>query len=123
PGSAKAQPNAVPDSIALGLAALAGQWGARCAGSARAGDDLEALKATAVEAIEDCDIVVVTGGASVGERDFAKAMFEPLGLALVFAGVAIRPGRPSWLGRIGPVLILGLPGNPTSALVTARLLL
>jgi molybdopterin molybdotransferase len=66
---------------------------------------------------------VVTGGASVGERDFAKAMFEPLGLELLFSKVAIRPGKPAWFGRVGGKLVLGLPGNPTSALVTARLLL
>ena len=69
------------------------------------------------------DIIIVTGGASVGERDLAKAMFEPLGLELLFSRVAIRPGKPAWFGRIGDRLVLGLPGNPTSALVTGRLLL
>jgi molybdopterin molybdotransferase len=67
--------------------------------------------------------VVVTGGASVGEKDFAKAMFEPLALELLFSRVAIKPGKPVWMGRVGDRLILGLPGNPTSALVAARLLL
>jgi molybdopterin molybdotransferase len=117
PGSAKAQPNAVPDSISLGLAALAQQWGEQVVATARLRDKPE------VQSVDDCDIVVVTGGASVGERDFAKAMFEPLGLELFFAGVSIRPGRPSWLGRVGDVLVVGLPGNPSSAMVTARLLL
>jgi molybdopterin molybdotransferase len=65
----------------------------------------------------------VTGGASVGERDFAKTMFEPLGLELVFSKAAIKPGKPVWLGRVGDKLVVGLPGNPTSALVTARLIL
>jgi molybdopterin molybdotransferase len=116
-GTANAQPSAVPDSISLGLAALARQWGAQCVSTARLGDRPD------VQSVEGCDVVVVTGGASVGERDFAKAMFEPLSLELVFAGVSIRPGRPSWLGRVGDVLVVGLPGNPTSALVTARLLL
>ena len=77
----------------------------------------------AADAVDAGDIVVVTGGASVGERDFAKAMFEPLGLELLFSKVAIRPGKPAWFGRAGGKLLLGLPGNPTSALVTARLLL
>ena len=79
--------------------------------------------APAEAALERADIVVVTGGASVGEKDFAKAMFEPLGLELVFSKVAIKPGKPVWLGRAGEKLVIGLPGNPTSALVTARLLL
>ena len=68
-------------------------------------------------------MVVVTGGASVGERDFAKAMFEPAGLELIFSKVAIKPGKPVWLGRAGGSWSIGLPGNPDSALVTARLLL
>jgi molybdopterin molybdotransferase len=50
-------------------------------------------------------------------------MFEPLGLELIFAKLAIKPGKPAWLGRLGNKLVIGLPGNPTSALVTARLLL
>jgi molybdopterin molybdotransferase len=50
-------------------------------------------------------------------------MFEPLGLELIFSKVAIKPGKPVWLGRAGARLVIGLPGNPTSAMVTARLLL
>src|SRR5690606_34890236 len=68
-------------------------------------------------------IVVVTGGASVGEKDYARAMFGPAGLELIFSKVAIKPGKPVWLGRAGGKLVLGLPGNPTSAMVTARLFL
>ena len=68
-------------------------------------------------------MIVVTGGASVGERDYAKAMFGPSGLELIFSKVAIKPGKPVWLGRVAGRLVLGLPGNPTSALVTARLFL
>ena len=68
-------------------------------------------------------IVIVIGGASVGDRDFAKPMFAPHGLALVFDRLAIKPGKPVWLGRAGARLVLGLPGNPSSAMVTARLFL
>jgi molybdopterin molybdotransferase len=66
---------------------------------------------------------VVTGGASVGERDFAKAMFEPAGLKLIFSKVSMKPGKPVWFGRCGAALVIGLPGNPTSAMVTATLFL
>jgi len=59
----------------------------------------------------------------VGERDFAKPMFAAHGLELVFSKVAIKPGKPVWLGRANDTLVLGLPGNPTSAMVTARLFL
>ena len=65
---------------------------------------------------------MVTGGASVGERDYAKSIFES-GLDLVFSKVAMKPGKPVWLGHSRGRLILGLPGNPTSAMVTARLFL
>jgi molybdopterin molybdotransferase len=75
------------------------------------------------EALAQADLIVVTGGASVGEKDHAKAMFEAHGLDLIFSKVAIKPGKPVWLGCAGGRLVLGLPGNPTSAMVTARLLL
>lgn len=123
PGEARAAQLAVPDSATLGVAALAQQWGAEVVSCARAPDDLERLQAAAEDALESADVVVVIGGASVGERDFAKAMFEPLGLELLFSRISIRPGKPAWFGRARDRLVLGLPGNPTSALVTARLLL
>ena len=68
-------------------------------------------------------MVVVTGGASVGERDFARAMFEDCGLELAFSKVEMKPGKPVWMGRALGKMVVGLPGNPTSALVTARLFL
>lgn len=123
PGTAHRHEGAIPESVTLGVAALAGQWGAETIRRLRLGDDLAALKRTAAELLEEADLIVVTGGASVGARDFAKAMFEDEGLVLLFAGVAIRPGRPAWFGRARGRLVLGLPGNPSSALVTARLLL
>ena len=123
PGSARHSALAVPDSVSVGLSALADKWGATVTVCARVGDDLAAMTAAAREMTQAADIIIVTGGASVGERDLAKAMFEPLGLELLFSRVAIRPGKPAWFGRIGDRLVLGLPGNPTSALVTARLLL
>ena len=123
PGRARHSALAVPDSVSVGLGALADKWGATVSGCARVGDELAALTAAAREMAQAADVVIVTGGASVGERDLAKAMFEPLGLELLFSRLAIRPGKPAWFGRIGERLVLGLPGNPTSALVTARLLL
>ena len=123
PGTATANEDAIPESVSFGVAAFAEQWGAECIGRTRLGDDLEAMHKVAATAVETSDIVIVTGGASVGEKDFAKAMFEPLGLELIFSKLAIKPGKPVWLGRVGGKLVMGLPGNPTSALVTARLLL
>lgn len=123
PGHARASALTIPDSVTVGIAALAAAWGAEVIARNRLPDDLAQIERAASEAVETSDIVVVTGGASVGERDFAKAGFAPLGLELLFSKVSMRPGKPAWFGRAGETLVLGLPGNPTSALVTARLLL
>lgn len=123
PGEARARPGAIPESVSFGVAALAETWGARSLGSLRLGDELGAMEQAAGAALAAADLVVVTGGASVGEKDFAKAMFAPHGLELVFSKVAIKPGKPVWLGRARGRLVIGLPGNPTSAMATARLLL
>jgi molybdopterin molybdotransferase len=123
PGTARDTPGAIPESVSFGIAALARDWGAQVLGSVRLRDELADMERAAAQALEDCDLVVVTGGASVGEKDFAKTMFAPAGLELIFSKIAIKPGKPVWLGRAGSALVMGLPGNPTSALVTARLLL
>lgn len=113
----------IPDSIGPGLAAMLGATGAEVIGHQLLGDDLGLLERAAGAAVADADLVVVMGGASVGERDHAKAMFAPLGMELLFSKVAIKPGKPVWLGRVDDTLVMGLPGNPGSAMVTARLLL
>lgn len=123
PGTAHETPGAIPESVSLGVAALAEDWGGEIVARRLLKDDLPAMARAAAEALAAADLVVVTGGASVGEKDYAKAMFAPSGLDLVFAKVAIKPGKPVWLGRAGTKLVIGLPGNPTSAMVTARLLL
>jgi molybdopterin molybdotransferase len=123
PGTARDRPDAIPDSVSLGVTMLSERWGAVCVGRDRLRDDLSSMQQTAKTALERADLIVVTGGASVGERDFAKAMFEPAGLSLIFSKLAIKPGKPAWFGRVGEKFAVGLPGNPTSALVTGRLLL
>ena len=123
PGQARARSGAIPESVSFGVAALAAEWGASVLGRTRLPDALPEMERAAAAALAQADVVVVTGGASVGEKDFAKTMFEPLGMELIFSKVAIKPGKPVWLGRAGGRLVLGLPGNPTSALVTARLIL
>jgi len=123
PGTARERGDAVPESVSAGLAVLASEWGCEVSARRRLSDDLDGLHRAAKAAAGDSDIVLVTGGASVGERDFARTMFEPLGLELIFSTVAMKPGKPVWLGRSRNALVMGLPGNPTSAMVTARLLL
>jgi molybdopterin molybdotransferase len=122
-GTAIDDPDQIVDSIAPGLHAMLAAMGADLAGHHLLGDDLPALEAVAAQSVAQADLIVVTGGASVGARDHAKAMFAPLGLDQLCSKLAIKPGKPVWLGRVGTTLVMGLPGNPGSALVTARLLL
>lgn len=121
PGQALETPGSIPESVSFGVAALARQCGGEVVERRRLTDTPETLEAAARLALSEADLVVVTGGASVGEKDYARSMFAPFGLELIFSKVAIKPGKPVWFGRAGGALILGLPGNPTSALVTARL--
>jgi molybdopterin molybdotransferase len=123
PGTARDRPAAIPQSVSFGVATMADQWGGDCIGGHLVPDDPAELERAAGEALSAADLVVVTGGASVGEKDYARSMFDRSGLELLFSKVAIKPGKPVWLGRSAKKLVLGLPGNPTSAMVTARLFL
>ncbi len=122
-GSVAADGFSVPDSVSLAVAALSAIWGAEVVASAMVPDDIGSIEHAARIAIEKADILVVTGGASVGDRDFSKPALELLGLQVLFSKVAMKPGKPVWYGRVGDLHVLGLPGNPTAALVTARLFL
>lgn len=123
PGAAGERADAIPESASLGVAALVTEAGGEVLARERVRDDLPALAAAAEAALARADLVVMTGGASVGARDYAKAAFAGAGLALAIAKVAMKPGKPVWLGEARGRLVMGLPGNPTSAFVTARLLL
>lgn len=113
----------LPDSLSAGLIAFIQRAGAECVWFRRAGDSLELLQAHAQAALAICDVIVVTGGASVGERDFARSMFAGAELDYILNKVAVKPGKPVWVARCDTAYIVGLPGNPGSALVTARLFL
>ena len=85
-------------------------------------DDLPATRAAIAEAFAVGDVVITTGGVSVGAHDFVKEAFEALGGDLAFWKVAIRPGKPFAWGRLQGRHFFGLPGNPVSAAVTFLLL-
>jgi molybdopterin molybdotransferase len=86
-------------------------------------DRIEALTEAFLQAAGDADVIVTTGGASVGDRDLVHPALEAAGASLDFWRVAMRPGKPLMAGRLGGSIVLGLPGNPVSAFVTARLFL
>jgi molybdopterin molybdotransferase len=84
-------------------------------------DDPERLASVIGEALDEADIVLVTGGVSRGHRDWVPAVLARLGVTSVFHGVAQKPGKPLWFGRRDETLVFGLPGNPVSALACTRL--
>lgn len=123
PGDARARVGSIPESASYGAAAIGEAWGGVLVGRYRLRDAIPDLEAGAAKALDEADLVVVTGGASVGEKDYAKQVFVSLGVEILFSRIAIMPGKPVWFGRRGDRFVLGLPGNPSSAMVTARLFL
>jgi molybdopterin molybdotransferase len=76
-----------------------------------------------LQAATGADVLVTIGGASVGDRDLVRPALEARGMTLDFWKVAIRPGKPMLFGRLEAMRVLGLPGNPVSCLVAARVFL
>jgi molybdopterin molybdotransferase len=123
------QPGATPradqifDSVSYGVAGLAETWGASASRHMPFRDDPALIARRVNEALADVDLAVVIGGASVGDHDHARPALKAIGAELLFEKVALRPGKPTWFARRDRQLVLGLPGNPGSALVCARLFL
>ena len=86
-------------------------------------DDLSVIAQAFRDASEIADIIVTTGGASVGDHDLVRPALAEAGATLDFWRVAMRPGKPLLAGKLGDAIVLGLPGNPVSAYVTATLFL
>ena len=111
-------PGQIHETNGLTLAALATRAGADVVG-ATVVPDIEADTREAIaDALERADVVVLSGGVSVGPHDHVKPALDALGVREVFWRVALRPGRPTWFGTRGETLVFGLPGNPVSAMVT-----
>ena len=120
-GQARA-PGQIYDSNRTMLAALVARTGAIPRIQPIVRDTLAATEAALECALRDCEMVITSGGVSVGETDFVKAAFERLGGRIDLWKVAMRPGRPFVFGRWRDRFLFGLPGNPASALVTFLLL-
>jgi molybdopterin molybdotransferase len=112
----------LPSSNAPMLAAMLGVLPCEVIDIGIVPDDLDAMAAALARAAE-ADIIVSTGGASVGDHDLVRPAFEKAGGSLDFWKIAMRPGKPLMAGRLGKALFLGLPGNPVSAFVTGTLFL
>jgi molybdopterin molybdotransferase len=111
------------DSATHALAALIGLWGGAPKTATLLRDDLPAIVAALAALAEECDVVICVGGASVGSRDLMRPAATAIGAQFLFAGVAVQPGKPCWHARHKDAMLLGLPGNPSSAFVCAHLLL
>ncbi|MGZ4299159.1 MAG: molybdopterin-binding protein, partial [Solirubrobacteraceae bacterium] len=111
------------NSIAPMLTGLAQRLGAVSAPARRRADEREATTGGIGEALEESDVVLISGGVSVGPHDHVKPALDALGVAEVFWSVSLQPGKPTWFGvpTAGHPLVFGLPGNPVSAVVTFSL--
>jgi molybdopterin molybdotransferase len=121
PGEAATQAQ-IFDCNGPALAALVARWGGAPTALAPAKDEENAI----ATAVRDCggDLIVIVGGASVGDHDLVKPALRRLGLSLKVETVRLRPGKPTWFGVLADGRrVLGLPGNPASALVCAELFL
>ncbi|HEV7744116.1 MAG TPA: gephyrin-like molybdotransferase Glp [Pyrinomonadaceae bacterium] len=118
----KPGPDQIRDSNNLTIGAYAELAGALVERLPLAGDDTSLLKRQIMEAAERCDVVVTSGGVSVGVYDFTKPALRELGAEFFFERVALRPGKPTVFARLpNGSLFFGLPGNPVSVAVTFNL--
>lgn len=115
PGTSPAR-HEIVSSNSFTLAAMLEAWGAVPVNLGIAADTPEAL-AERIEAAKGLDLLVTSGGASVGDHDLVRKVAGEAGLVLDFWKIRMRPGKPLIFGRLGEVPLLGLPGNPVSAAV------
>lgn len=118
----KPGPDQIVSSNATALAAFVARYGGEAVPLGIVKDDLRATT-KAVGKARDADILLTTGGASVGDHDFVQQALKDAGVTIDFWKIAMRPGKPMMYGRRGRQQVIGLPGNPVSALVCARLFL
>lgn len=119
PPGAPLGPDQIPETNRLLLAAMLADLPVELIDLGILPDRQDALEA-AFRAL-DCDLLVTTGGASVGDHDLVRPALEAVGAAIDFWKVALRPGKPMMAGRLGDAVVLGLPGNPVSVFATATL--
>jgi len=115
------RPGQVYDINAYTLSAVIEENGGKPRRFPRAPDDIESLRVSLRKAAK-CDLVVFSGGSSVGEKDLIMDVLKQLG-EVKFHGVAVKPGKPTVFGRVGKTPVLGMPGYPTSCLSNAYMIL
>jgi molybdopterin molybdotransferase len=117
PGTRDLDPGEIFDSNSYAIVAAAREAGAEARRLYAASDEADTLRAAIEEALQTADVVVTSGGVSVGEKDLVKSTMLDLGVEQIFWGVKFKPGKPLFYGRRGETRLFGLPGNPVSAMV------
>lgn len=114
----------IRDINSYGLASIIHQWGGEVTYRAIVKDNYEALKMAVTEGLEKADVLLTSGGSSVGERDYTYRLMQELCNDDVFVkGIAIKPGKPTIAGRADNKPVIGLPGHPTAAMTVFRVLM
>jgi molybdopterin molybdotransferase len=114
-------PGSIYSSNGWALAAQVESAGALVAARETVPDRADDTRAAIARGLDAADVVIVSGGVSVGPHDHVKPALEQLGLEQRFWGVRLRPGKPTWFGTRDSALVFGLPGNPVSAMVGFQL--
>jgi molybdopterin molybdotransferase len=114
-------PTQIRNSNRHSLSAQVARAGGRAVPTRIASDDPATLRAVIEDALRDADLLLLSGGVSMGKYDHVEGVLASLGARVAFDGVAIRPGRPLVFGRIRDIPFFGLPGNPLSTMVTFEL--
>lgn len=117
PLSEPLQPGKIRDTNSIQLISLLAAYGITCDFLGIVSDEIDALLNKLREAYERADVILLTGGVSVGSRDLAKPALEKLGARTLFWRVKMKPGKPLLVARWGDRILFGLPGNPLAGVV------
>jgi len=115
----KLQGSQIYNSNTPHLIARAKELGCETTFVGKSNDDIDSLKAL-IDSL-NCDIIITSGGVSVGEADFTKEAFTACGMDTIFSKVEIKPGKPTTFGKVGNTLVLNLPGNPLASALNFEL--
>jgi molybdopterin molybdotransferase len=118
PAGTAERPGSIPNSNGPALAAAVRAAGGVARELEPIGDDRERTTLALRAGLKDADLLVTVGGVSVGDHDVVRPALEAAGVNLEFWKVRLKPGKPLVFGRAGATLVLGVPGNPVSALLT-----
>lgn len=118
----KPRPGEIIDINTPALAAVARRLGAEVVATSYASDDFAVIQEAVRDALDKGDIVILSGGSSMGEKDYTVKVIDQLGEVLLH-GLAVKPGKPTILGKVDGKPVVGLPGQPASAIMVFMIIL